>query len=84
MMANIKLVLMVLALVFTIFTRHQASCGQDCYVNKDILKRVHMNTVKIKEKYIAPRDLCHRIVGAQHMACICRVSRIYLDPPANW
>ena len=84
MMANIKLLPMDLALVFTIFTPHQASCGQDCYVDKNILRRVHMDTVKIKEKYIAPLDLCHQILGALHMACIYRVSKICLHPLANW
>ena len=43
-----------------------------------------MDTVKIKEKYIAPLDLCHQILGALHMACIYHVSKICLDPLANW
>ena len=68
-----KLELMVLGVVLIMFTSHKAWGEQDCYADKNTIKRVCINSIKISGNYVPPSYLCRHLVGTSDMACICRV-----------
>jgi hypothetical protein len=72
-MANIKFLLMVFALVFVMFSSHQALSEQDCHEDKEKLLTICWDTIKIDGAYVPPTRFCRYFVQKVDMACVCRV-----------
>ncbi|TVU15250.1 hypothetical protein EJB05_38775, partial [Eragrostis curvula] len=64
---------LVLALVFTMLTTHQAWGEYDCHGEKELVKSKCKKTITMVGDYIPPDDNCRRAVEASDMACICRI-----------
>ena len=73
-MANIKFLLVVFALVFVMFTSHQAWSEQDCHEDKEkLLITICWDTVKIDGAYVPPADFYCHFVQIVDMASVCRL-----------
>ena len=72
-MANIKFLLAVFALVFVMFTSHQAWSEQDCHEDKEKLLTICWDTIKIDGAYVRPTAFCRYFVKKVDMACVCRL-----------
>lgn len=73
MSLKVTLQLLVLSLVFTIFTAYQARGEKDCYHQRDTFKHECMETIKINQPYKPPSDECIYEVKLSDMICICRI-----------
>lgn len=73
MMTSIKLRLMVLLIVVTMFTSHQAWGEQDCHEDKETILMVCYDSIEINGDYVPPTNICRRAVEKYDMACICRI-----------
>ena len=72
-MANIKFLLAVFALVFVMFTSHQAWSEQNFHEDKEKVLTICWDTVKIDGAYVPPTNFCNHFVEKVDMACVCRL-----------
>ena len=72
-MANIKFLLVVFALVFVMFTSHQAWSEQDFHEDKEKVLTIFWDTVKIDGAYVPPADFCCYFVQIVEMAFVCHL-----------
>lgn len=70
---KVLLQLLIFALVFTMFTKHQALGEEDCYGERDSVMHECMETLRHGVRYKHP---CRRVVRRSDLACICRVLSI--------
>ena len=73
---KVLLQLLVFALVFTMFTKHQALGEQDCYAERDSVIHECMETLRHDAPYKHPTASCRRVARRSDVACICRVLSI--------
>ncbi|CAL5073304.1 unnamed protein product [Urochloa decumbens] len=72
----IILQILVFTLVFTMFTKHQASGEPECYAQKESVMYQCRETLKHTGRYEHPTDSCRRVVRRSDLACICGIFSI--------
>ncbi|TVU14118.1 hypothetical protein EJB05_37564, partial [Eragrostis curvula] len=73
MATKVSLQVLVVALIFAMFTTHQTWGEQDCHQEKILVIQKCKATIEIGVPYVRPRSDCRQVVEASDMACVCRI-----------